>query len=192
MKTISSVHDLQMLMPRLLEKHGTDTKLAYLALANPLVALEKLGYSITDDAKVDLENYARFGKKGLDKYNQLKEEIFSLSGKKFNLKNVNETALVFDKLIKNKEKANPAAQKKSADSMNIKKLILTPPKQLNNKFTDELKKAKEVHPAILPLLELRKLEASVPRFADAETLAVIQKNKAKTPFTYIHFRLSRK
>ena len=55
MATISSVHDMQMLMPRLLEKYGNDSELAYIALANPLAALEKLGYTVTDDAKADLE-----------------------------------------------------------------------------------------------------------------------------------------
>ena len=188
MATISSVHDLQLLMPRLLEKYGSDSELAYIALANPLAALEKLGYTITDDAKADLENYARFGKKGLEKYNELKEKIFSLTGQKFNLKINSELASVLEKLTSKLGSSG----KKAIPSLNIKELVESTPKLIENKWTDKLETVKDAHPVIPALIELRKLENSVPKFADASTLKVIQQKKQSAPLTNIRFRLSRK
>ncbi|MBV4360644.1 DNA polymerase family A protein [Pinibacter aurantiacus] len=189
MATISSVHDMQMLMPRLLEKYGNDTDLAYIALANPLAALEKLGYTITDEAKTELETYARFGKQEMERYNELKAKIFSLAGSTFNLQDDNETAAVFEKLVEKNQK--PAAKKESA-SLKISDLILSAPQFVKDKWTDKLEDAKDIHPAIPALLEFRKIENSVPRFADAATLEIIQQKKQSTPLTKIAFRLSRK
>lgn len=190
MATISSVHDMQMLMPRLLEKYGNDQDLAYIALANPLAALEKLGYTITDEAKTELESYARFGKQGMERYNQLKEQIFSLTGTTFNLQDDNETAAVFDKLVDKNVKATSVSKKESTSK--ISDLILSAPQFVKDKWTDKLEDAKDIHPAIPALLEFRKLENSVPRFADAATLETIQQKKQSTPLTNITFRLSRK
>ncbi|MEO6818698.1 MAG: hypothetical protein ABI204_03150 [Ginsengibacter sp.] len=191
MATISSVHDLQMIMPRLLEKHGNDSELAFIALANPLAALEKLGYTITEDAKFDLENYARFGKKGFEKYKELQGKIFTLTGQNFNLKNDNETASVLEKLINKGTKAGSAA-KKTALSLDIRSLVLSTPTSINNKWTDSLKTIIDAHPVIPVLIELRKLENSAPKFADASTLQLIQQKKEQTPLRNISFRLSRK
>jgi hypothetical protein len=192
MATISSVHDMQMLMPRLLEKYGNDTELAFIALANPLAALEKIGYTITDEAKVELENYARFGKQGAGRYNELTEKIFSLTGQTFNLRDDAETASVFEKLVNNNAKTSATAAKKASTTSNISDLILSAPQLVNDKWTDKLEDAKDLHPAIPALIELRKLEGSVPRFADAATLEIIQQKKQSTPLTNITFRLSRK
>src|SRR5947207_10995354 len=111
MTTISSVHDLQMIMPRLLEEHGNNKELALIALANPLAALEKLGYNITEEARSDLESYARFGKQGSEKYNELKEKIFHLSGKKFNVNSTKATANVLETLIQHKTEGSSPKKK---------------------------------------------------------------------------------
>lgn len=181
-----------MLMPRLLEKYGSDTDLAYIALANPLAALEKLGYTITDEAKTELETYARFGRQDMERYNELKAKIFSLTGSTFNLQDDNETAAVFEKLMDKNAKASAPAAKKESTSVKIKDLILSAPQFVKDKWTDKLEDAKDIHPAIPALLEFRKIENSVPRFADAATLEIIQQKKQSTPLTKIAFRLSRK
>ena len=73
-------------MPRILEQHGKDPSLTLLAFANPLLVLEKIGYSFTPEAKEEITAHVRFGKTGAATVQSLKEQLFAATGKPFDLR----------------------------------------------------------------------------------------------------------
>ncbi len=83
--TFQSLHDLQLAMPRILEEHGDDIALTRIALANPLVALERAGYSFTPKAREEIEEHIRFGKNGAVKYNETVASLREKLGKDVDL-----------------------------------------------------------------------------------------------------------
>ena len=72
---ISSLKELQLQMPRIVEEYGNNNELTAIALANPLLALEKIGYTFSPEAKTEIENHVRFGKENASRYMMLKKNI---------------------------------------------------------------------------------------------------------------------
>ena len=56
---ISSLREIQLQVPRILENYADDQELALIALANPLAALEKIGYTFSPSARQEIEGSDR-------------------------------------------------------------------------------------------------------------------------------------
>ncbi len=77
-ETIQSLKELQMRMPAIIDQYGSDNNFTKIALANPIIALERAGFHLTDSAKNEIEQYVRFGKEGLEKLHSLKENFINI------------------------------------------------------------------------------------------------------------------
>lgn len=207
---ISSLRELQQQMPRILEQHGKDPSLTLLALANPLLALEKIGYSFSPEARDEIEAHVRFGKEGAAKVEALKEQIFAATGKPFDLRDASALQQNLSAVL-SKAAAPPdiKAGKPKADAVRAKatgadKLALPkeevdailhsvkqPVKVVGGKLTDPLEAFSSKHAVIAPLLEFRRLEVTHPRLAEKSVAEALVKQKDKLPLRNISFRMNR-
>ncbi|RPD38312.1 hypothetical protein [Chitinophaga barathri] len=206
---ISSLKELQQQMPRILEQHGKDPSLTLLALANPLLALEKIGYTFSPEAKEEITAHIRFGKTGAAKVETLKAQIFAVTGKPFDLRDaaalqqnlnavLSKTAASSevkpDKSIAKAKAAAPgpvklALPKEEVDA--ILESVKKPVKIVGGKVTDPLETFSAKHAVIAPLLEYRKLEATHPQLAQQSVAEALVKQKDKLPLRNISFRMNR-
>lgn len=207
---ISSLKELQQQMPRILEQYGKDPSLTLLAFANPLLALEKIGYSFSPAAREEIEAHVRFGKAGAAKMETLKEQIFAAAGKPFDLRDVSALQQNLSAVL-SRTAASPdvKAAKPKAETAREKipgpgKLALPkeevdailhsvkqPVKIEGGKVTDPLEAFSSKHAVIAPLLEFRKLEATHARLAEKSVAEALVKQKDKLPLRNISFRMNR-
>src|SRR3954451_24783752 len=82
---IRTWHDLQGRVVELLERLNADQQLAIGAAANPLLAIEELGYQIDDEARASLADRLRHGPEGTAQLEGLREQIFGVAGHTFDL-----------------------------------------------------------------------------------------------------------
>ena len=200
---ISSLKELQQQMPRILEQHGKDPSLTLLAFANPLLALEKIGYSFTPDAKEEITAHVRFGKTGAATMQSLKEQIFAATGKPFDLRDAaalqqNLSAVLSREDVNtDKPKARAAAsgpQKLALPQAEIDVILASvkkPVKIEGGKVNDPLEAYRSKHAVIAPLLEYRKLEATHPQLAEKSVAEALVRQKDKFPLKNISFRMNR-
>ena len=140
---ISTLKELQLQVPRILEEYADNQELAFIALANPLAALEKIGYSFTPSAREEIEDRIRFGKEGAEKVRQLKETIFIAAGKKFDLGSSVEVKthinIILSKKPISKEKSKLSDGGISQTKMNaILKIVEEPAKKADKDVLDPL------------------------------------------------------
>lgn len=203
---ISSLKELQQQMPRILEQHGKDPSLTFLALANPLLALEKIGYSFTPEAKEEITAHVRFGKTGAAQVQTLRQQIFTLTGKPFDLRDAaalqQNLSDVFSRA--GDDEKTPKTKAKAAAASGPSKLALPraeidaildsvkkPVKIEGGKVTDPLESFKGKHAVIAPLLEYRRLEATHPQLAEKNVAEALVKKQDKFPLRNISFRMNR-
>jgi len=191
---ISSLRELQLQMPRILEEYGNDQSLTLLAFTNPLFALEKIGYSFTSEAREEIIQHIRFGKEGIDKLNKLKADIFTITGQSFNL---DDSIIVRERLAKvlSIDETAPKSKSKAAvvrPTDAIFDAVVKPVVVKDGTVEDPLEAYVSEHPVIAPLLEYRKIQVLAPQLASAEVSEKILSQKEKLPFKQLTFRLSRK
>jgi hypothetical protein len=191
---ISNLKEIQLQVPEILKEYADNQELALIALANPLMALEKIGYSFTPEAREEIEDRIRFGKQGAEKISQLKQSVFETSGIKFNLKSTAEMKTNV-KAILLKRPASGNEDKSTSETINstriesILKLLDQPVNRKSSDETDPLTAFINDHPVIEKLIEFRKMEASQPRLADEKALDQILANREVLPLKKITFRL---
>ena len=56
-KTIRSIEDLRKEMPHIIAEYGNNTDIARAAIANPVLALEKIGYTLSKGMQKEVEYY---------------------------------------------------------------------------------------------------------------------------------------
>jgi hypothetical protein len=79
--TFQSLKDLQLALPRILEEHGSDATLTKIALANPIIALQRAGYAFSEAAQEEIDNHIRFGKKDAAEFGEIKTSLHGVLGK---------------------------------------------------------------------------------------------------------------
>src|SRR4051812_11611067 len=98
-QVISSWKAAQALIPEILERLNADQPLLLAALANPLFALEELGYEIEPSFEEELIDRLRFGTKDAARIRHLRKEIFAHAGDAFDLESEDETErILFEQL----------------------------------------------------------------------------------------------
>lgn len=78
--TIKSHADFRRLLPRLIAQQDKRPELAIAALANPLLALEELGYAFAPAIRPHMERLARFGEERTAEYDAVEKRIASKLG----------------------------------------------------------------------------------------------------------------
>jgi hypothetical protein len=194
---ISSLRELQLQMPRIVQAVNANPKLALAAAANPLLAIEQLGYKLSPEAQKEIEQYARFGPDNLKRLAEIETEFGKLLATKTVPVNLTEARALF-------EKSGHAQPDKSTTE---KKMTLKPTKNqgleasLENIFasrvwsvSEEKKLLSELSArhASLPLLfEYRKIHRQRQSFATRSAFETILSGEKNTLVDKIEFKLSR-
>lgn len=176
-KNLESIIQLQKLMPKLLQEHGSNLRLMKAALANPILALEELGYKIGPILKLELEDRVRFSKKDQNKITEITKKINVISGKNIRLN----SKVSVEELLKNSFKEEKISiGEKTYNSSEIVKTINTPLASRffqKDKKEDPLQKFEGTHKIVPLLLAYRTIEATVPKLASKKTFDAILNGK---------------
>lgn len=188
-ETIQSLKELQLRMPAIIKQYGSNNDLTHIALANPIIALERTGLKFTDQAKEEIEMYVRFGKEGVKWYNSLKEKIDTLAGTKIDLRNNEQIAEV----IFRKESAPTKKSSYTAghDKEKFMTALNSTPKKTEGRLHDDLAAFTNVHPLIPLLIEYRQIQAEHPPFTHPKDISRIEERLRKGPLMNVVFKLKR-
>lgn len=194
---ISSLRELQRLMPRLLKETAGNDRLLLAAAANPILALAQLGYEVAPEAAREIELRARFGEEEGAAYDALEKEIRALAGDAFKPDDRRAAQQVLERLLPRQETTKAKGKKQQAATMNggRRKQILEAAKPLaarrvgETAVKDPLTPFAESHPVIPLLLRWREMERRAPRFAPADLFQRILDEEVDLPITDIEFKL---
>lgn len=140
-----------------------DPNLLLAAAANPILALDEMGYKIKPDIRPKIEDNLRFKPSEITKISRLRKSIYKEAGKEFNIRAEEELNIVLFKELNIRlydEKGCP-----------IHKRI----RILKKGEEDDLHLYSDLHPIIKPLLAFREIDASVHGFSDPSTYKRIRK-----------------
>lgn len=181
-KKITAWTQLQKEVPGILAALDKEPSLALAAAANPLLALEELGYELDEPFKTYVEDRIRFGAKTADTLTALRSEIFEKAGASFNPRSEKELSqLLFEKL-----------QLQVYDEKGCPITFINIRKRVNTKEGDSLGVFKGLHPVIEPLLRFRQIDNSFPSFAEQANYERLRQQNLKLSVTvHIHPRLKK-
>ncbi|MCU0805238.1 MAG: hypothetical protein MUF79_09145 [Burkholderiales bacterium] len=188
---IDSLRELRRLVPSILKEINADPALALRAAANPLLALEELGYSLTPALSAEAERRVRFPKATRERMAVLEKQVFEAAGEHFDLRAPAEVERVlFTKLELPRPQIEPlrAAQRAPAPQQS-ETLMARLAVSLGREFVDPLGGLAGRHPVMQPLLEYRRLEASEPPLAAPALYERIRRGEVKLPIVRIRGRL---
>lgn len=196
----------------ILERINADPSLATAAAANPMLALEDIGFDIIPSAREAIEERFRFHPRVAVRVRQLKEEIYRHAGRHFDLSSAEELgAVLFDRLgitpgdeppsaqvppaLKRRAKAGDkrprdVAQEAKHDRPRLV-IDVRPLTQLPGAPppADPLETLAGAHAIVEPLLEYRRLDASRPRLAPRDLYDEIRRGDRRLPVTRLVARL---
>jgi hypothetical protein len=160
---INSWEDLQANVKKIISSLNKDEKLKFAAAANPILALEELGYEIAPGIRGFVEDKIRFKTKDVAKLKKLRESIFKTAGREFDIRSGSElNTVLFDEL------GLAAFDEKGCHLYHFVS------GRKKKESPDDLEFYKELHPIIKPLLEFRILDASVAGFCSRDTYQKIR------------------
>lgn len=155
---VKSWEDLQANMERILSELERDPNLVLAAAANPLLAVEELGFEIDPNIRDQLEDRLRFPTRDCAQLDSLRSEIFKLAGKKFDIRSPEQlhTVLFEDLGIVAYDEHGCKVRFAPAP---FRKRINAPMEK------DPLEQLSGLHPVIESLIEFRRIDASAYPFS---------------------------
>lgn len=192
---INSLKELQALMPDIVPEVNSNPSLALAAAANPLLALEHLGYKLSEQAIQEIGPYARFGPDGLKRLAELERQWSSQVGnqplpveKEAIRKFLSDTL----KTIPDKKKSAKPGPVKTSDPKQIDTaldLIFS-----RKRFRPEEEKKTDdslasLHPALTIIRAYQKILSQRPAFASDEQFQKLLSGKSRSLATSVEFRL---
>ena len=164
-RRLSSVEEAQKAMPRLIAALNDDPRLARAALANPLFAIEELGYTIDEGVRTTFERRIRFTIEDADRLQRLAAEVSEAAGCDVDVDDPYDLAhVLFDELGLPRPEPN---RKGDDEALPTEPLDPRLP-WITDSRPDPLEALAKAHPVMRPLLEYRKLDASQPRLASPD------------------------
>jgi hypothetical protein len=177
-RRLSSVDEAQKAMPRLIAAINGDPSLARAALANPLFAIEELGYTIDEEVRMTFERRIRFTADEAARLQSLADEISKAAGCDVDVDDPYELARVLFEVLDlprpgtKKDDDNSQIDDRPAYEHEHEPLPTEPldPRLpwLDNVRPDPLETLAGSHPVMKPLLEYRQLDATQPRLASPD------------------------
>jgi hypothetical protein len=193
---VRTMAELERLMPAIIKKVNADQKLALRAAANPLLALEEMGYRLDPELYLITYRRIRHSKETSERLNELAEEIYRHTKKRFDPEDSAMVGEVLFRQLKLKEpirKAMKSALGRNAPPVINEQILRSPePAVFGKESDDPLEAARDVHPVMEPFLEYRRIDAKVPRFATREIYAKIKTGELRVPISRIRLRMTRK
>jgi hypothetical protein len=159
-ETITTIEALRRRVPSIVKAINADPSLALRAGANPLLALEELGYSLTPELAADVALRVRFDEPTRKRLAELTVEIHRLAGEPFDIDSPKALGRILIECLKLPAKPD---------------MLPTPIKRPAGKpVTDPLAALAGMHPIIAPLLEYRALQGGEPALAPADLYRKLQ------------------
>lgn len=175
-KELNSWKDAQREIVHILARLNADPSLILAAAANPLLALEELGYEIGPDVRQEFEDRLRFGPDGAAHVSTLRESIYRHAGRPFNLSSTEEVFDVLSSLLRTRRSVKTKLRHADVEPLASRARRLTDIK-------DPLERFQNAHPIMKPLLQYRRQDASTPRFATQTVYTEIREGKRSLPIT---------
>ena len=178
--TIGSLEDARRDVVLIVAEINADPKLAIAAAANPLFAMEELGYEITPEARTEISDHIRFGTTKAARLRKLRKTVCETAGRTIDL----ESGIDLRELLEQLEiplGKSPAGKSLKRDLLSAVKLARTPQLKWAVKEDDPLEALRGKHPIVDALLEYRQIEASEPRLATRAVYDEIRQGKRRTP-----------
>lgn len=174
---ISSIQQLQRLVPTLVKALNADDALMKRALVNPLLALEELGYRLADEVRPQVERRVRFKVETAHRLDALADEVFKHAGERLDI----DSPVALDQLLHERLKL-PRGTPTQAPQAAVMR---------GQTFIDPLERLRGKHPVLEPLLAYRQLDASAPRLAPPELYERVRRGDVKLPVLRAKARLQR-
>ena len=189
-RRIESMRELTRLIPSMVKEINADPALALRAAANPLLAVEELGYELEPSLRVIAERRARFPEKTATQLTNLAEEVFGIAGEQFDIDSDVEVNRVLIETLKLSDPDTPARDQKSKRSR-AKTRSSDRATPAAGAFADPFERWRDAHPIVEPLLKYRALSATEPRLAHPELYERVKRGDVQLPATRIQYRLKR-
>jgi len=180
---LNSWKEAQQQIGSIVSRLNANHALMLAAAANPLFALEELGYAVDENARQEFEDRIRFGETTAGRLHSLRQEIFKIAGKQIDL---NSSSDLFDTLTKLTSEGTGRTHRKL---QRTDVAVLIPEIMARTKRKDPLEQFRNAHPIMEPLLQYRALEASTPRLATRATYDEIRQGTRQVPITRLVARL---
>ena len=194
---IDSLYALQTRMPRVLKALNADPSLALAAGANPILALQALGYELTPETIEEISSRARFGPEGGDPLAAQAKKVFKAADREFDLEEVAETGRILADLLTSKpakkrrkaDQAAPTLKRKERQALLDALEAPLNPSRIGARPVDPLSQFTKLHPVVAELVAYRQLQRRFPGFADEATFNHIRAQEGRQPISRLTFRL---
>lgn len=194
-RTLDYMAQIRDIITEVLEQVNDNHRLAVAALANPVLALEELGYGLSDELRSSIVRRARFPADEIEQLNDLSEIIDDLAGRHVDPEDPEDIErLLFDEL----QLARPDAYRKRALTRSARADMLAGDADRQygrlgarpqRSWDDPLQELLGQAPVVEPLIEYRALDARRPPLADASTYAALRDGDLSTPVIDVRARL---
>lgn len=158
---VTSWEDLQREVEPIVDRINDNQSLALAAAANPIFALEELGYRIDPEARPEIEDRLRFRPPHAKRLGQLRRDLYRLVGGPF----------------------DPASDADVRRVLSAAGVQVGRPSAEPDDAEDPFERLRGRHPLIEPLLEYRRLEAAEPRFATRDVYIALREGRRSVPIT---------
>lgn len=201
-RRIDSLPELRRRVPVILEQINADPSLALRAAANPLLALEEIGYDLSPELRTEVEQRVRFPEATRERMTELANKIHAAVPGRFDLDEPEDVArLLFDEL-----QLPPLPQRVPLSTGKLQQVEdirpkprpklhpLAPPfaRPGGPRPVDVIEPLRDAHPVVPMLLEYRALQASSPPLAPPALYKRIARGEAEIPKLRIRARLQRR
>jgi hypothetical protein len=198
---ITSWEELRARVSELLAALNGDTNLAIAAAANPILALEELGYQVAAESRRAIEDRFRFSYRKAARLRALRRELTELAGRPIDIDSADdvrkllvEDLRVFDsKSVSLKQSGGCRTTDRSRDKPSAPVRSSFEPMAVQTLWAepapDPLEPWRGTHPIMIPLLEYRQLDASEPRLAPSDLYQELRAGRRKSPIVGIRGRL---
>jgi hypothetical protein len=176
---IDSWADLQAKAARILKRLNADERLGLAAAANPMLALERLGYVVAPEARPPIADRLRLGPEAADTLIRLRSEIAGLADRAVDPDDPKDLRQVLIALGVIGKKAYGRHD-------------LSPPRwRPGGAGPDPLEDLRDRHPVMAPLLEYRRVAAQAPAYAPSHVFARVVEGELTPAVAAVTGRLHR-
>jgi DNA polymerase I-like protein with 3'-5' exonuclease and polymerase domains len=192
---ITSIETLRERVPAILKQLNAQQNLLLAAAANPLLALEELGYRIPQSLRAELEERIRFSAADRKRLAELRSRIFKIAGESFDV----DDPLVLEEVLFKRLKLAPLspspvsmriAGKKEPQAV-LPKLAVRYKVPGTTAQPDVLAELSERHPIVAPLIEYREITASQAPFAPRALYDRVRRGDLRGPAFKLQARLQK-
>jgi hypothetical protein len=191
---IESLEQLQTQIAQIVDRVNQVPGLLCAAAANPLLALEELGFELDPGVASEIAERARFSLADIKRRIRLRDKIFADAGREFDLTSSSELREVIAAAtrvdVSEIEVTLPYALRLQAIAGSVLRASREPAQ--DTALADPLEKFRGVHPLIGSLLEYRRIEAHAPRFCSPQMYKRLRSGSVQLPILSMRARLKRK